>query len=200
MEELFQDIKYYIDLRIKRFKLNMVDNLSAFCSRAISLTAFLLMLLLAMLTLTGALVAAVALWIGSLIWAFVIVGGFYLIAALLFYLLRDRLFTGGMVRTLKRIEDRQLARLGSVKDLQAAKRRVNRAIREMEESVKDDYEAALEAFSWRDVICYGFSVLDSVQSVVRYMGKGLYTGMTSGIVNGLRRRREKKAARKQDGA
>ena len=47
MEELFQDIKYYIDLRIKRFKLNMVDNLSAFCSRAISLTAFLLMLLLA---------------------------------------------------------------------------------------------------------------------------------------------------------
>ena len=83
MEELFQDIKYYIDLRIKRFKLNMVDNLSAFCSRAISLTAFLLMLLLAMLTLTGALVAAVALWIGSLIWAFVIVGGFYLIAALL---------------------------------------------------------------------------------------------------------------------
>ena len=93
---------------------------------------------------------------------------------------------------MKRIEDRQLARLGSVKDLQAAKRRVNRAIREMEESVKDDYEAALEAFSWRDVICYGFSVLDSVQSVVRYMGKGLYTGMTSGIVNGLRRRREKR--------
>ena len=103
MEELFQDIKYYIDLRIKRFKLNMVDNLSAFCSRAISLTAFLLMLLLAMLTLTGALVAAVALWIGSLIWAFVIVGGFYLIAALLFYLLRDRLFTGGMVRTFSRM-------------------------------------------------------------------------------------------------
>ena len=99
MEELFQDIKYYIDLRIKRFKLNMVDNLSAFCSRAI----FLLMLLLAMLTLTGALVAAVALWIGSLIWAFVIVGGFYLIAALLFYLLRDRLFTGGMVRTFSRM-------------------------------------------------------------------------------------------------
>lgn len=97
---------------------------------------------------------------------------------------------------MKRIEDRQLARLGSVKDLQAAKRRVNRAIREMEESVKDDYEAALEAFSWRDVICYGFSVLDSVQSVVRYMGKGLYTGMTSGIVNGLRRRREKKGCSK----
>ncbi len=67
MEELFQDIKYYIDLRIKRFKLNMVENLAVFCSRAISLTAFLLMLLLALVTLTGALVAAVALWINSVI-------------------------------------------------------------------------------------------------------------------------------------
>lgn len=60
---------------------------------------------------------------------------------------------------MKRIEDRQLARLGSVKDLQAAKRRVNRAIREMEESVKDDYEAALEAFrgamsSVMDSVCW----------------------------------------------
>ena len=38
---------------------------------------------------------------------------------------------------MKRIEDRQLARLGvGGKDLQAAKRRVNQTIREMEESVK----------------------------------------------------------------
>ncbi len=103
MEELFQDIKYYIDLRIKRFKLNMVENLAVFCSRAISLTAFLLMLLLALVTLTGALVAAVALWINSVIWAFVIVGGFYLIAALFFYMFRSRLFTGGMVRTFSRM-------------------------------------------------------------------------------------------------
>lgn len=103
MEELFQDIKYYIDLRIKRFKLNMVENLSVFCSRAISLAAFLLMLLLALVTLTGALVAAVALWINSVIWAFVIVGGFYLIAALFFYMFRSRLFTGGMVRTFSRM-------------------------------------------------------------------------------------------------
>lgn len=103
MEELFQDIKYYVDLRIKRFKLNLVEHLSAFCSRAISLTAFLLMLLLALMTLTGAFVAAVTLWVSSLIWAFVIVGGFYLVLAFLIYLLRDRLFTGGMVRTFSRM-------------------------------------------------------------------------------------------------
>lgn len=103
MEELFKDIRYYVDLRIKRAKLTVVEHLSTFFGRVISVTAFLLPLLLALMTFTGALVAAVALWIGSLIWAFVIVGGFYLVAALLFYLLRNRLFTGGMVRTFSKM-------------------------------------------------------------------------------------------------
>lgn len=103
MEELFQDVRYYIDLRIKKIKLKMVEHLSIICSKAITLTAFLLMLLLAVLTLTGALVVAVASWIDSLVWAFVIVGGFYLVAAVVFYLLRDKLFTGGMVRTFSKM-------------------------------------------------------------------------------------------------
>ena len=61
------------------------------------------MLLLAVLTLTGALVAAVSNWIGSLPWAFVIVGGAYLIAALIFYLLRKHLFVDSMVRMFSRM-------------------------------------------------------------------------------------------------
>ena len=55
MEELFQDVRYYIDLRIKKIKLKMVEHLSIICSKAITLAAFLLMLLLAVLTLTGTL-------------------------------------------------------------------------------------------------------------------------------------------------
>ncbi len=87
---------------------------------------------------------------------------------------------------MKRIEDRQLARLGSVKDLQAAKRRVNRAIREMEESVKDDYEAALEAFSWRDVICYGFSVLDRLlENRAAHDGRRSYSGREASGVRSM---------------
>ena len=103
MDELFQDIRRYIDLRFKRAKLQAVENLSVFCSRAIVIAAFLLMLLLAVLTLTGALVAAVSNWIGSLPWAFVIVGGAYLIAALIFYLLRKHLFVDSMVRMFSRM-------------------------------------------------------------------------------------------------
>ena len=103
MDELFQDIRRYIDLRFKRAKLQAVENLSGFCSRAIVIAAFLLMLLLAVLTLTGALVAAVSNWIGSLPWAFVIVGGAYLIAALIFYLLRKHLFVDSMVRMFSRM-------------------------------------------------------------------------------------------------
>lgn len=103
MDELLRDVRYYVDLRIKRFKLTLVEHLSTILGRGISLAAFLLMLLLALLMFSGALVAAVALLAGSLLWAFVIVGGLYLLGAMVFYLLRDRLFTGGMVRTLSRM-------------------------------------------------------------------------------------------------
>lgn len=103
MEELFQDIKYYIDLRIKKVKLTVVEHLSTFCSRAITMSLFVLLLLLALLTLTGALVTAVYTWVGSLIWAFVIVGVFYILVAFILYWLRNRLFTGGMIRTFSKM-------------------------------------------------------------------------------------------------
>lgn len=99
---------------------------------------------------------------------------------------------------MKRIEDSQLARLGSLRELQAARRKVNRAIRRMEADVRDEYREALEMFSWRDTISYGFSILDTVQSVARYMGKGLYAGIMNSIASGLRRRRARKAARRQE--
>lgn len=103
MEELFQDLKYYIDLRIKKVKLTLVEHLSTFCSRVISMSLFVLLLLLALLTLTGALVTAVYTWVDSLIWAFVIVGLFYVLVAFIIYWLRNRLFTGGMIRTFSKM-------------------------------------------------------------------------------------------------
>lgn len=103
MERLFQEVKDYVDLRIKRFKLNMVEQLSVFCGKAVAMAAFALMLLLAILVLTVALIVAVAGWIDSLIWALVIVGGVYLLMAVLFFVLRDRLFLGGMVRTFSKM-------------------------------------------------------------------------------------------------
>lgn len=99
MEELFQQVKYYVDLRIKRGKLHAVEQLSLLCGKAMAIVAFALMLLLALLILTGALIVAVTGWINSLLWALVIVGGFYLILSGVFYLIRNRLFRDSMVKT-----------------------------------------------------------------------------------------------------
>lgn len=103
MEELFQDIKYYVDLRIKRVKLHAVEQLSLLCGKAMAIIAFALVLLLAILILTGALIVAVAGWIGSFLWALLIVGGFYLLVSIVFYLIRDRLFRDSMVKTFSKM-------------------------------------------------------------------------------------------------
>lgn len=95
---------------------------------------------------------------------------------------------------MKSFDNRQLAQLGSMKDLQAAKRKINRAINKIENGVRDEYEAAKEMFSWRDALCYGFTIIDTAQSVLRYLGKGLFTSITSGISNAVGHRREKRSA------
>ena len=103
MKELIEDIKYYVDLRVKRMKLTLVEHLSALLSKAASFVVMILCALMALLVLTGALIAALATWINSVIWAFVIVGGVYVILAIVMFLLRDRLFTGSMIKMFSRM-------------------------------------------------------------------------------------------------
>lgn len=98
---------------------------------------------------------------------------------------------------MRMIENRQLARLGSLRELEAAKRRINRSIYRLESGVRDEYQAALEMFSWREALAYGFEFIDGIQSALRYMGKGLFTGIVSGVSSGIRHRREKRAERRE---
>lgn len=96
---MVKDIKYYIDLRVKKLKLGAVEHLSVIFGKALSLVAFILLLGMALLLFTGALIILIAHLVGSLLWAFVIMGGVYLIAAVIFLLKRDTLFAGTMVGT-----------------------------------------------------------------------------------------------------
>lgn len=103
-------------------------------------------------------------------------------------------------RTIMRmIENRQLAQLSSMRQLQAAQRRVNRSLYALESGAKEEYRAALEMFSWREALAYGIEIIDGLQSAVRYVGKGLFTGIVSGIHSGIQRRRAKHTARREAG-
>lgn len=99
---------------------------------------------------------------------------------------------------MKRISDTQLARLGSMQELRAAERKITRELRAVEDGVKAEYEAAVEAFSWRDALQYGFTIVDNLQSIVRYLGKGLFSSVVSSIAARRRRWREHKAANNGD--
>lgn len=100
MGQLINDIKYYIELRIKKVKLGAVENLSTLFGKLLSLVAFIFLAMLALLFLSGVFVILLEMWLGSWLWAFLIVAGVYLIAALIFYFTRETMFTGSMVKVL----------------------------------------------------------------------------------------------------
>lgn len=85
------------------------------------------------------------------------------------------------------LSNSKLSQLHSMAELRQAKIKVRRAIRYAEEDFKDEYSAAMDAFSWRDYISLFFTVFDNVQSVGRYLGKGLYTGVVKACRRRMRR-------------
>lgn len=98
MDELFDDIKRYVNLRIDTFKLSVVEKLSVTSGKLLSMITFILLLAIALMVFAGALVALVYNWVNSLPWAFVITGAFLVLVAMVFFLLRDRIFTNSMVK------------------------------------------------------------------------------------------------------
>lgn len=88
-----------MDLRIKSFKLHTVEKMSLVMGKFLALTAFIVLVGFAILLFSTALAIVVSKWVGSLALAFVIVGGLYLLFALLFMLLRESLFSNAMVKT-----------------------------------------------------------------------------------------------------
>ncbi len=103
MEQLFKDIKYYLDLRVKKIKLGIVEHSSRIVAKAISLFIILLLAGIAVMLFSGALTVLVYQWVGSLLYAFLIMGGFVSIIALIIWLLRNKLFAGMMVGSFSRM-------------------------------------------------------------------------------------------------
>ncbi len=95
---------------------------------------------------------------------------------------------------MKTIDNRRLSQLRSIDELRSASRRIDRSIRRAERNMKDELTAAKEMFSWREGVSYAFDFLDSLQSLVRYVGRGVYSGFV-GFTRGLRRRRRGGAGR-----
>lgn len=85
------------------------------------------------------------------------------------------------------LSNRNLSQMRSVAELKQAQSRVRRAIKYAEEDFRDEYDAAMNMYSWKDYLALAFTVFDNVQSIGRYLGKGLYSGVAKAF-----RRRERR--------
>ncbi len=82
---------------------------------------------------------------------------------------------------MKTFDNKQLAAIRSMKELQATKQQISRRLLRSERRAANHYREAMETFSLRTVLTYGVSLVDSAQSMVRYFGKGLFNGISSAI-------------------
>lgn len=100
MGKLFRELSEYAELRFKSYKLTAVEQLSIILSKALALVIFILLLGIALLLFTVALTLFLGYLTGSMIWAAVIIGGVYVIVALLFFIFRGSVFSDSMVKVL----------------------------------------------------------------------------------------------------
>lgn len=103
MEQLWDEVKNYIDLRMKSFKLQMTEHLALGTGRLLAFITFIIFIGFAILLLSLGLTIVVAEWINSYAWAFVIVGGLYALLAVTCFVLRDSIFSSAMVRTFSKM-------------------------------------------------------------------------------------------------
>jgi len=91
VEELFQKIKEYADVRLNLFKLKSINKFAGFMSLAITLIILIIIFSIILLCITVGAALVIGEWVGKIYYGFFIVGGIYLIIGLVIYSMRDKL-------------------------------------------------------------------------------------------------------------
>ena len=91
VEELFQKLKEYADVRLNLFKLKSINKLSGFMSISITIVILIFIFSTVFLFITVGAALLIGEWVGKIYCGFFIVGGIYLIIGLVIYSMRDKL-------------------------------------------------------------------------------------------------------------
>ncbi len=91
VEDLFQKVKDYADVRLNLFKLKSINKVSSFMSVFATLFILVILFTTILVCVTVGLALLLGEWMGKLYLGFFIVGGIYLIIGLILYLMRDKL-------------------------------------------------------------------------------------------------------------
>ena len=91
-EQIARDAKRYADMRWTALKLDIVEKLSDIFTGLFGMIVFLLLIGMGLLFFTGVLTYLLGAWLGSMLWAMLIMGATFTIAAVVILALRERLF------------------------------------------------------------------------------------------------------------
>lgn len=91
VEELFQKLKEYADVRLDLFKLKSINKMAGFMSSAITIVVLIVLFSAVTLCITIGFALLIGAWLGNAYYGFFIVGGIYFITGLVIYSMRDKL-------------------------------------------------------------------------------------------------------------
>jgi len=91
VEELFQKIREYADVRLNLFKLKSINKFAGFMSLSITLIILIVIFSTILLCITIGAALLIGEWVGKIYYGFFIVGGIYLIIGLVIFSMRDKL-------------------------------------------------------------------------------------------------------------
>jgi Zn-dependent protease with chaperone function len=91
VEDLFQKLKDYADVRLNLFKLKSINKVSGFMSIFATILILVILFTAILVCITIGFAILLGEWLGKLYWGFFIVGGIYLLIGLILYSLREKL-------------------------------------------------------------------------------------------------------------
>jgi hypothetical protein len=91
VEDLFEKLKEYADIRINLFKLKSIDKISGFTATLMTSLILIILLCGVLICLTIGLALLIGLLLGKTYLGFFIMGGIYIIIGLVFYSKRGKL-------------------------------------------------------------------------------------------------------------
>lgn len=90
VESLIDRVKSYVETRIDLLRLKAIDKSSSFLSLLISMIVVILVSFISLIMLSVGIALLLGDWLGKSYYGFFIVAGFYLIAGLVLYSLREK--------------------------------------------------------------------------------------------------------------
>jgi membrane-bound ClpP family serine protease len=91
VEELYQKLSEYADVRMNLFKLKSINKVSAFTSALLTSVILAAIFSAILICITIGAAFLIGQWVGKVYYGFFIVGGIYLIIGLVIYSMRDKL-------------------------------------------------------------------------------------------------------------